>query len=100
MSDSDEGTWGGADSEAAAEPAASDWGGGQPDASDPGSGGGGGDVSEGIESAWCFTDTHDVTHTIYAKSQADAQAKAPGLDFCHQGACQYSSAIEEARLCV
>ena len=99
MSDSDEGTWGGAETEPGAEPVASDWSGGQPDASDPTSGGDDSDVSGGIESAWCFTDTHDVTHTIYAKSQADAQAKARGLDYCHQGACQYSSAIEEARLC-
>lgn len=96
MSDAEDGSWGGGDGGDGAGSGA-----GQETVPGTDMSGGGGDpaVSEGIESAWCFTDRLDLTHTVYARSLEDAQKKAPGWDFCHQGACQYSSAIEEARLC-
>jgi hypothetical protein len=59
------------------------------------SGGGGGSGSSEIEIAFCFNDNSASTHTVYAKSREDAEAKSPRWNYCHLGACQSDDALKE-----
>ena len=103
---SDDGSWGGTQTGSSSPGETTGWdtsnptsSEGQPTIFDPSAGasGGGGDLfgSSEIEVAFCFNDRVGMTHTVYAKSRADAESKAGGWNYCHAGACQSDDALKE-----
>jgi hypothetical protein len=108
VTDSDEGSWGGTETDAgSAGDQTTGWDTGQltstegqPTSFEPpivDTSGGDDDLfgSSDIEAAFCFNDNSGSTHTVYAKSRKDAESKAPSWNYCHAGPCQSDDALKE-----